>query len=49
MSYEQCLKRVRNVNNILREEGYSWDEIETFWQQSIEECKEKEEVENARG
>lgn len=36
--------RVRTVNNILRDLNYSWDEIEVFWQECIQEAKSKQEL-----
>ncbi|NHN26780.1 hypothetical protein FIA58_013930 [Flavobacterium jejuense] len=33
-------ERVKKVNDTLLEKGYSWEEIETFWNKCITETKE---------
>lgn len=35
------IERVKAINDTLKDKGYSWDEIEVFWQDCIKIAKEQ--------
>ncbi|WP_165764952.1 hypothetical protein [Flavobacterium davisii] len=41
MTYCELRKRIEKVNQELRQQGYNWDAIELFWDEVIEQTKNK--------
>lgn len=37
-----------SINKTLREKGYSWEQIETFWDECITEAKQRKKVKNEK-